>query len=243
VDFYENGAPREYRSDLTFLVNGKDVEKTSLFVNHPAQFMGVTFYQSTYGTVPGRKVRLIISRDGDQQKPDKLEVAPGKPTQLPGDEGQFSVQDVKADFMNTGPAVLIATRSKTGKEKHFWVFRDYETIRNRLPEPMLKSPKFDPSAFEPYTFSLDGLETSHYTGLQVNRDPGVNIVWAGCFLIVAGFFVTFFTSHIRIWVRLSNQSNAINISVAGTSNRNPVGLERELMHLTTDLRKLFGGKG
>ncbi|MBW1900876.1 MAG: cytochrome c biogenesis protein ResB, partial [Deltaproteobacteria bacterium] len=87
------------------------------------------------------------------------------------------------------------------------------------------------------------LETSHYTGLQVNRDPGVNIVWAGCFLIIAGFFVTFFTSHIRIWVRLSSESQEINISVTGTSNRNPVGLERELMHLTNDLKKRVGGKG
>jgi len=243
VNFYENGAPREYRSDLTFLVNGQTVEKTSLLVNHPAQFKGVTFYQSTYGTVPGRKVRLIISRDGDQHKPEPLEVEPEKPIQLPGNNGQFSVKDVKTDFMNTGPAVLIETRSEAGEEKHFWVFRDYEIIRNRLPEPMLKSPKFDPSAFKPYTFSLDGLETSHYTGLQVNRDPGVNIVWAGCFLIVAGFIVTFFSSHIRIWVRLSNESQKINISVAGTSNRNPVGLERELMHLTNDLKKLFGIKG
>ena len=108
---------------------------------------------------------------------------------------------------------------------------------------MLKSPKFDPSAFKPYTFSLDGLETSHYTGLQVNKDPGVNIVWAGFFLIITGFFVTFFTFHIRMWVRVSSESQKINISVAGTSNRNPVGLERELMRLTNDLKKLFGGKG
>lgn len=243
VEFYENGAPKEYRSDLTFLAKGKEIEKTSVLVNHPIQFMGVTFYQSSYGTVPGKKVRLIISRDGDRHKPDTLEVEPGKPMQLPGDEGQFSVVDVKADFMNTGPAVLVGTKSEGGEEKHFWVFRDYEIIRNRLPEPMLKSPKFDPSAFKPYTFSLDGLETSYYTGLQVNRDPGVNIVWAGCFLIITGFFVTFFTSHIRIWVRLSSESQKINISVTGTSNRNPVGLERELMHLTNDLKKRVGGKG
>ena len=107
---------------------------------------------------------------------------------------------------------------------------------------MLQSPKFDPSAFNPYTFFLDGLETSYYTGLQVNRDPGVPIVWAGCFLIVAGFFVTFFTSHMRIWVRVLNESRGINISVAGTSNRNPVGLERELANLANGLKKLFDGK-
>ena len=108
---------------------------------------------------------------------------------------------------------------------------------------MRLSPKFDPSVLKPYTFVLEGLETSYYTGLQVNRDPGVSMVWAGCILIIAGFFVTFFTSHIRIWIRLSKKRQGVNISVAGASNRNPVGLERELVHLTNKLRKLSVGKG
>lgn len=241
VDFYKNGSPKEYRSELTFLVDGKEVRKTSLLVNHPVRFRGITFYQSTYGTIPGRKIRLSISGEDRESRPSTFEVEPDKPVQLPGNEGQFSVMDVKGDFMNTGPAVLIETRSNDGEEKHFWIFRDYDTIRKRLPEPMLKSPKFDPSAFKPYTFFLDGVEKSYYTGLQVNRDPGVGLVWTGCFLIIAGLFVTFFTSHIRIWVRLSSESpGQINISVAGTSNRNPVGLERELMHLTDGLRNMFG---
>jgi cytochrome c biogenesis protein len=163
--------------------------------------------------------------------------------QLPGNEGKLTVTDVKGDFMDTGPAVLISIQPQNGEEQHFWVFQNHELIRKRLPPPMLKSPKFDPSAFKPYTFFLDGLETSYYTGLQVNKDPGVPVVWAGCFLIVAGFFVTFFTSHRRIWVRLSSEKQGINISIAGTSSKNPVGLERELIHLTQDLKNLFNEIG
>jgi cytochrome c biogenesis protein len=243
VDFYENGAPKEYRSELTFLVNGEKVEKKSLLVNHPTQFMGITFYQSTYGSIPGRKVHLRISRHTTEHETTTHEVEPGNPMQLPGNEGKLTVTDVKGDFMDTGPAVLISIQPQNGEEQHFWVFQNHELIRKRLPPPMLKSPKFDPSAFKPYTFFLDGLETSYYTGLQVNKDPGVPVVWAGCFLIVAGFFVTFFTSHRRIWVRLSSEKQGINISIAGTSSKNPVGLERELIHLTQDLKNLFNEIG
>ena len=242
VDFYENDAPKEYRSELAFLVDGEEVEKTSLLVNHPAQFKGVTFYQSTYGTTPGKKVRLKISRKGEKQAPDTLEVEAGTPMVLPGNEGRFSVVDVKPDFMNACPAVLIATLSTDGKENHFWIFQDYEMIQKQLPGPMLQSPKFNPSAFEPYTFFLEGLETSYYTGLQVNRDPGVPIVWAGCFLIIAGFFVTFFTSHMRMWIRVSEEKQGTTISIAGTTNRNPVVLERELVRLTNELKSLVGEK-
>ena len=108
---------------------------------------------------------------------------------------------------------------------------------------MAQSPKFNASAFKPYTFFLDDLESAYYTGLQVNKDPGVNIVWLGCFLMVAGFFVAFFTSHRKIWVRLSEEKEGIRISVAGTSNKNPVGLQRELKNLTSEFKNLLSEKG
>ncbi|MBL7216121.1 MAG: cytochrome c biogenesis protein ResB [Desulfobacteraceae bacterium] len=243
VEFYENGAPKEYRSDLSFLVKGKEVAKESLLVNHPAEFMGVTFYQASYGSAPGKTVRLKISRSTAEPTVTDMKVEAGKPIALPGGEGKFKVIDVRGDIMKMGPAVLISVQSNQGKPVDFWVFKHGEMVLKMLPEPMLKSPKFNPSAFKPYTFFLDGLETKYYTGLQVNRDPGVSIVWIGCFLMIAGLFVTFFLSHNRIWVHLLKTDKGVKISAAGTANRNPVGLERELEHLTRDLKGLFGKKG
>ena len=52
VDFYEDGAPKEYRSDLTFLKNDSIAYQGSLLVNHPITFEGLRFYQASYGTVP-----------------------------------------------------------------------------------------------------------------------------------------------------------------------------------------------
>ena len=243
VEFYENGAPKEYRSDLSFIVGGKVVEKKNLLVNHPAEFMGVTFYQASYGSAPGKTVRLKISRSTAEPTVTDMKVEAGKPIALPGGEGKFKVIDVREDIMKMGQAVLISVQPDQGKPVDFWVFKQGKMALKMLPEPMLKSPKFNPSAFKPYTFFLDGLETKFYTGLQVNRDPGVSIVWIGCFLMIAGLFVTFFLSHNRIWVHLLKTDKGVKISAAGTANRNPVGLERELEHLTRDLKGLFGKKG
>ena len=240
VDFYKTGAPKEYRSELTFIEKGKEVEKGSLLVNHPIQFRGITFYQSSYGKVPGKNVRLKIARHASGHEKKDFIVEKDKTVSLPDNEGEFRIVHVRGDIMNMGPAVLIAVKPKKGDEKQFWIFQDYEIARKRLPKPMLQSPKFDPSSFKPYTFFLDGLDIGYYSGLQVNRDPGVPLVWAGCFLMVAGFFVTFFTSHIRAWVRLSSsKGGTVRISVAGRSNKNPVGLERELERLTNQLQNLF----
>ncbi|MCF8128480.1 MAG: cytochrome c biogenesis protein ResB, partial [Deltaproteobacteria bacterium] len=81
------------------------------------------------------------------------------------------------------------------------------------------------------------------TGLQANRDPGVPIVWAGCFLMVAGLFVSFFLSHKRMWVRVLKKGGKSIIEIAGTTNKNPVGLEKELHQLMMNLQKEFGAKG
>ncbi|MEE9420983.1 MAG: cytochrome c biogenesis protein ResB [Desulfatiglandaceae bacterium] len=239
VDFYDTGAPKEYRSDLRFFIDGKEAKKADLLVNHPTQFRGITFYQSSYGTVPGNKVRLRVSGPQIGSKDTAIEVETDKLYDLPGGEGQFSVRDIRSDIMGLGPAVLISVQPGEGKETHFWVFQDQEMVKKRLPPPMAQSPKFNPSAFKPYTFFLDGLKTKYYTGLQVNKDPGVPIVWLAFFLMVLGFFITFFTSHRKTWVRVSREGDGIRISVAGTANKNPVGLKRHLERLTKDLRNRF----
>ena len=53
--------------------------------------------------------------------------------------------------------------------------------------------------------ALEEIETSFYTGLKVTRDPGVPVVGAGAFLLVAGFLLTFFSSHRQVFVRLDGR--------------------------------------
>jgi cytochrome c biogenesis protein len=240
VEFYESGAPKEFRSELTFLNDGKEVDTRSVLVNHPVDFRGVTFYQSSYGNAPGRTVQLKIASTAGEPRLKTMELETGKWLELPGHEGRFQVSEVNGNLMGMmGPAALISIRPTEGKDVRFWIFQNREDILKRFPGLLTQDPRLNPSAFKPYTFYLERLETRFYTGLQVNRDPGVCIVWLGCFLIVAGFFVTFFTSHRRVWIRLSPEKEGIRIGVAGTSNKNPVGLERELEHVRERVKNLF----
>ena len=237
VDFYESGAPKEFRSDLTFLVNSQAVKKASVRVNHPAQFRGITFHQSTYEPVLGKRLHLKISTDTTDVEMIKLEIEKGKPVQLPRGGGHFQVAEMR--MMGPVPAALILIHPQQGAEIRFWIFQDFERVKKLLPQEMLRSPKFNPAAFEPYTFYLYGIERAYVSGLQVSRDPGVTIVWIGCFLMIGGFFVTFFMSHRRIWVRISSEKDGSVISIAGTASKNPVGLQRELARLTCNLKDVL----
>ncbi len=58
VLYYPGGTmPKEFRSDLTFLKDGKEVLKAICRVNEPVTFGGLTFYQSS--TVPNRPGRCV----------------------------------------------------------------------------------------------------------------------------------------------------------------------------------------
>ena len=237
VDFYDTGAPKEYRSDLAFSINGETVQKGSLLVNHPIKFMGVTFYQAYYGSTPGSSARLRVSRSDSVSEDSLLDLEIGKPVSIPGDSGQITLSDLNEDFMRMGPAASVLIKSPDGEEINFWLFEYEDMIREMYPEMFDQFAKLNPSVYKPYTFYLDSVESKYYTVLQASRDPGVPIVYGGFLMIIIGLIITFFTSHRRIWVRVMENADKINISVAGKANKNPVGMERELDQLISRSEK------
>ena len=244
LEFYDTGAPKEFESDLRFFAGSREIMKGSVRVNHPITVRGITFYQSSYGNMAGESVSLKLSRKGSKPEVTRLVAKKGSLLQLPGAEGQFEVIQIEKNLRGImGPAAMISVKDKEGKKLNFWVFQDFESLRKRFPPAMLKSTFLDPSAFKPYTFFLEKIESRYYTGLQVSKDPGVPLVWLGCFVMVVGFFVAFFSSHKKVWVRVSNQDDRLEISIAGRVNKNPLGLERELDMVTQKLRHFFLEEG
>jgi cytochrome c biogenesis protein len=74
-------------------------------------------------------------------------------------------------------------------------------------------------------------EKRYYTGLQVTRDPGVWVVYTGFILMILGCFVTFFMSHQRICVHVAAEGKKSRIMVAGTANKNKMGMQRKVQQI------------
>jgi cytochrome c biogenesis protein len=225
IDFYENGMPKTYRSDLSFVKDGRVVQTSPVLVNHPVTFAGIRFYQANYGMIPSGDPIMVVM-EGDKKIKD-VKVAIGMEFDLPGKKAKAQMIRVEENLMGMGPAVKLNIQSPAGQVQ-IWIFQAIEQINQVNPGLIEQVPLFNPGLFKPYVFSLDQANKQYYTGLQVMQDPGVPVVATGALVMMIGFLVVFFSSHRQIWIRLDSRGDKTRISVAGKSNKDVVGLDREI---------------
>ena len=195
VQFYQGGRPKEFRSTLTILENGKPVVKRDILVNDPLYYHGIGIYQSSYGRMdekmppvakldhPPSEVELHIQSVASGMV-YTLKAHMGATVEIPEGLGRLTVEkyepEAKFNQMSLGPALLVRLTPKAGAA---------ETIT--LP---FQFPKFDTmrrgqviiSAVAPLAAAA---QERYYTGLQVVYDPGVGMVYAGFLLMIAGCWV------------------------------------------------------
>ncbi|MBI4234031.1 MAG: cytochrome c biogenesis protein ResB, partial [Chloroflexi bacterium] len=56
-EYWPEGPPKDYRSQVVLYENGQEVQQGVLRVNHPMSYKGVRFYQSFFGQAVVTEVR------------------------------------------------------------------------------------------------------------------------------------------------------------------------------------------
>ena len=102
---------------------------------------------------------------------------------------------------------------------------------------VMKMDSGQPFMPEDYIISYRGYKGTRYTGLQVTRDPGVWVVYAGFIMLCIGPLIAFFGSHKKLWVRIQERNGKAVILVAGSANRNRIGFEREFNRIVEEISK------
>ena len=235
VDFYDNGAPKTYRSDLSFIKDGCIAAQSAVLVNHPAVFEKIRFYQSSYGMSPESKAILTYTANGTRMR--EIAVSKGAVIELEGSKARATILRIEENMMDLGPAVKLSITSPRGNFQ-FWVFKNLAEIKKRLNRmPLEHMHLFNPGLFRPYVFTLKGMEERYRTGLLVVRDPGLPIVLTGSLLMLAGLLVVFWMFHRRFWICIDHMEGQTRICVAGKSHGKEWGIERESVALLSDIRE------
>lgn len=227
VDFYPTGAPKEFRSILTILENGKPVpgySQVKVIVNHPLSYKGITFYQSSYGPATEGSEHFITVTSRGGGSPEKLSVREGVSVTLK-DGTLFKLLEATQEVRQfapgfSGPAARIEVTRKGFAPQVFIVFKDYPEMNAQRGDALI--------------FGYDGTSAKMYTGLQVAKDPGVWVVWLGCTLMVIGLFIAFFMSHKRIWVVVSKG----HARIYGNVNKNPAAFEMQFDAIADKFKQL-----
>ncbi|MDQ6952579.1 MAG: cytochrome c biogenesis protein ResB [Mariprofundaceae bacterium] len=321
IDFYPNGMPKEFKSNLTIIDGGKEVLTSDIIVNDPLYYKGIRIYQASFGD-GGSNIRLKLMKldgSGDVEiaktkvyttfKDDKtditLEITDFRPHNV---ENMAEVHEPK-DFQDLGASVDYVMRgpglkpvkirsfidpfilndenrgtfmsvSFSGNTKDFKPMalgldmtnpKEWELFQRfivRLGSADLKHPKKAnlqafklamadvfganrPDNFQamatrviqaiqviprlpwPYIPILDNYDQKYYTGLQLARDPGMNVVWVGSGLLVFGLCIMLYISHRKLWVIIRREKDGVKVTLAGLSNRNPLNFKREFKEILT----------
>jgi len=217
VEFYQGSQrPKDYVSDLRVVDNGKEVMKKTIEVNDPLTYKGITFYQSSYGAMGDPQFTFKVTQRSSGETVT-LTGRQGQLMSLPGGKA-FRVADFTESFQNLGAAARLEVLPG--------MTHQHQPGENHPSFVVLKAfPEFDARRGGEYTFSLLDLQQRYYTGLQVAKDPGVWVVWTGCFLLVFGCMAAFFLSHRRVWLTLQEVDGQTGLKVGGSAHRNQPGFE------------------
>ncbi len=224
--YAQTGAPSDYASDLVLLQDGREVRRQTIRVNDPLRHEGITFYQSFYGPAV---VVGIMDASGTSIGQEGVPLA-WRSTEGNRAVGRFSIPDAGLVAWVIGTAGSGDPLIQPGQVR-LELYRDSGVGEAVASQTITQG---TPTTVAGLTFTFE--RESQFTGLSVSRDPGVVLVWIGCFLLTAGFVVVFMFPHRRLWVRIVPRSGGSTVHLATVGRRDTVGAGAEFSDLVDDVR-------
>ncbi|HDN94832.1 MAG TPA: cytochrome c biogenesis protein ResB [Nitrospirae bacterium] len=240
--YYEEiDSPKDFRSELVIIEDGKEVMKKIIEVNDPLTYKGITFFQSNYGMMPDTVGKFILDITPKNGPKATVWLRYGDTFEIPGtgikgtimdfspaltrDRGTGSLITYSENMVN--PAVLIKFE-EPGREPYVgWILKRYPStgVLNGGHSVIFKD--------------YWGVE---YTGLSVSKDPGVWLIYLASILMAVGLYVCFFMSHKKIWVNIAEEGKSVNITVGASTNRNRLTLEQKIEKIVSHASKAIEGR-
>jgi len=219
---YPTGEPKEYRSDVRIIKDGREAAKGSILVNHPLTYEGISLYQSDYRVAGVKEVKLSLA--APEGKASELVLRPRNEADVQGTEYRIKLLSLDPGTTMRGAGVEIGVEAPGGDTKVLRIYRkDAEPVKH--------------SGLAIRFLDYDPL---YVTGLQVGYDPGSRLVWIGCLLLVAGFMLALFTNLRRLRIELDKKGGVTHVGVAGRSRRLRKEFREDVERLVRDSLKGTG---
>jgi len=249
VDYYQSasgptGMPSEFYSYLSvYSLNKEKILDKRIRVNDPLTYHGITFYQSSYGTMPDLKGKIILrvepkNRD-ERHVGENVTLDPGSEVYVPSiDRTIKALSFAPFGIRNPATGQVMIARSENNEFMNPTV--EIEVYKGKKAVFRTYVMKYEPGELfmpENYIIKYGDFQGARYTGLQVSKDPGVWVVYTGFILLCIGPLIAFFGSHKKLWVRIQDRKGQSVVTVAGSANRNRLGFERDFNKILEGISK------
>ncbi|WLE97244.1 MAG: cytochrome c biogenesis protein ResB [Candidatus Electrothrix communis] len=226
IDYYPGSTmPKDYLSGLTIIENGKEILTTTIEVNKPLIYKGITFYQSSYNQIGAAIIKL-------------REMTSGNTHAFPVDPQNYSVTNTWQEGGSDGMVRIQSARpiqtpdGKSSTEMKIWL------MDSDGPPSMFPLMYGTPVIVERPKAKYELIISPHFaTGLQVAKDPGVWWVYTGCALMLIGLYMAFFMSHRKIWAHVYEVDGQPVVLFAGHANKNSFDFAKKFASFTDNFAK------
>lgn len=229
ADYYENGSPKDYVTDLVITRDGEVVAQQDVRVNSPLTIDGIMFHQAYFGI---SAVVNITDANGNEL------FSGGLPLEWQADGGTY-IYGYYDDIPGYEVYVVAPASGVTSS------LIAPGQVRVEVYPAGVQEPIANEVIDQGETVSADDLRVTYereqqFTGILVKKDPGALIVWIGCGLLVFGTCITMFFRHHRIWVRAEEVEGRTVVRLASPDKADSI-FTRQFNELTDRLSTRLGG--
>ena len=237
VEWYKDSkTPKTFSSQIRLFDAGFLKAEKKVLVNYPLQYRGTRFYQSTYGAHLKEAKIGVFLRDHPKQSPT-LFLHLDEEVKIPNTPYSLRILQFIPDFVmdeKLGPSsrsalpqnpALQILISKNGQPLRApWIFQNFPGMH--MP-PITEADEF--------ILILADYQHAFYTGLQITYDPGANLFWTACAILVVSLMLLFYLHCRRVWVYISPMESWTKIIAGGLSSRGK-HFEQEWMRVLQKLQ-------
>lgn len=232
-EYWPEGPPKDYRSDVVLYENGQEVKRGTIRVNHYMSYNGVRFYQAFFGQAAVMEVKdaegRVLYDDG---------VALGwttgkKPFQRP--LGTFNLPGYTAYVINPAQGYFDPL-IRAGQ-----VRLELYPQGSQVPVAIRTLDQGKPVEVMGLTFTF--VQEGQFSGFSASQDPGNPLIWLSSGLFILGVAMVFYFPHRQMWALCRRDREGKTEVVVRTTATRSFAVTSEMEGLGQELEERLGVKG
>jgi cytochrome c biogenesis protein len=241
TEYYLNGSVRDWKSFMTVIEKEKPILSKVIKVNHPLSYKGFVFYQSSYAwDWMNARLEVLVKKKNDPSFLKTIEAKVGESVRLEGEKIRIVFLQFIPDFVinekneaasrslqPNNPAAFIEGWEENKKIFSGWIFALFPDFSRIHSDEDMN-----------FSFELKDFKAGQVSVIQAARDPGVNLIWLGCGLFMAGLFLAFYWPSQEVRVILEEKQGQTEFLAGGTTAKSREALESEFKEIISSIRRM-----